>query len=298
VSPTVRAKIVATLGLVVLGAAGAALAGGLPVQLTSNGPQPGTVTVGWGSTVTFSNADSEAHAIEIPRLEYTSEPIPPGGSLEYVFSGSRGTYIIRQLGTRIRQGRIVVQVEGTVTLAVKSDEVVYGRRIVFSGSSTVLGWPVAISFRQFGSDTTWTEIASVETAPDGSFTAVVEATEGGRYRASAAADQLRSVLLSVEVLPLVKLATPDRSVPAGQKIGLTASIEPRGAASRAILESYDRARKRWRQVASARVTAAGTALLTWKVEEGRTILRASIPRSGLDSGFASAASRRLVVVGT
>ena len=57
----------AVLGLVALGTAGYALGAGASISLTADGPQPETVTVNWGDTVVYSNADSVEHAIRIPR---------------------------------------------------------------------------------------------------------------------------------------------------------------------------------------------------------------------------------------
>ena len=64
----------------------------------------------------LSNRAGEPHAIEIPRETYTSETIPPGGTLEHVFDGRAGTYIVRQVGSHVHQGRVVVEVDGDVTL--------------------------------------------------------------------------------------------------------------------------------------------------------------------------------------
>ena len=66
--------------------------------------------------VAFSNSDSEAHALEFPREEFTSEPVPPGGTLEHVFTGRAGLNPFRQLGTTAFYPEVVI------TFTVEGDE--------------------------------------------------------------------------------------------------------------------------------------------------------------------------------
>src|SRR5262249_26927426 len=56
-------RVLIVVGLLGALAAGVASAATLTVTLGSTGPQPKTTTVGWGDTVTFTNADSVAHVI-------------------------------------------------------------------------------------------------------------------------------------------------------------------------------------------------------------------------------------------
>ena len=92
-----RTVVILAVGALALAAAGVALAS-VTVTLTAAGPQPATVTVPWGETVVFGNQAGEPQVIEIPRETYTSETILPGGTLEHVFEGRAGAYIIRQVG--------------------------------------------------------------------------------------------------------------------------------------------------------------------------------------------------------
>ena len=159
------------------------------VDLTAAGPQPATVTVRWGETVVFSNRDSEPHAIEVPRETFTSEAIPPGGTLEYVFDGRAGVYIVRQLGSRVRQGRVVVEVDGTVTLTGEGVHPLRkaARRL---GHVDRRGLAAVTLVRAVPDDTgAWEELATAEVGDDGTFLMRVELDSrgplpgGGRSRA-------------------------------------------------------------------------------------------------------------------
>ena len=177
----VRRLLAVGLGVAVLAGGGVALAA-VGVDLTATGPQPATVTVRWGETVVFSNRDSEAHAIEVPRETFTSEAIPPGGTLEYVFDGRAGVYIVRQLGSRVQQGRVVVEVDGTVTLTAK-ESIRYGKPLVVSGTSTVAGSAVSLVRAVPDDPGTWEEVATAEVGEDGKFMLRLELEVGGRFRA-------------------------------------------------------------------------------------------------------------------
>ena len=67
------------------------------------------MTVNWGDTVAFTNADSEAHSILLPSLTVTSPDIPPGGTFTQVFDKKKGAFSYVQTGTKRRTGRVIVQ---------------------------------------------------------------------------------------------------------------------------------------------------------------------------------------------
>ena len=285
-----RRLLAVGLGVAVLAGGGVALAA-VGVDLTAAGPQPATVTVRWGETVVFSNRDSEPHAIEVPRETFTSEAIPPGGTLEYVFDGRAGVYIVRQLGSRVQQGRVVVEVDGTVTLTAK-ESIRYGKPLVVSGTSTVAGSAVSLVRAVPDDPGAWEELATAEVGEDGKFMLRLELEVGGRFRAEAAAGQIRSTPIRVDVQPKITLAASDRSVAVGQLVEITGKIAPGGAAKTALLEVYDAGRKRWQRERSARVDASGAVTFRHRFEEaGRTRVRITLQRSALASGFAATSSR-------
>jgi hypothetical protein len=289
----VRARTVVFLavGALALAAAGVALAT-VTVTLTAAGPQPATVTVPWGETVVFGNQSGQPQVIEIPRETYTSETIPPGSTLEHVFEGRAGAYIIRQVGTQVGQGRVVVEVSGDVSLT--ADETVpFGKRLTLRGTSTVPGSPPISIVRGVESDTgAWQEIATAEVADDGTFLVRLELAVGGRFRAEAAAGQVRSAPIRVDVQPKVTMKIADASVPVGGLLRVAGKITPAHSARRAVLEVYDPARRRWLRVDSARVAGLGAVTLVYRLEEpGRTLVRIGLQRSTLAAGFALSTSR-------
>jgi hypothetical protein len=72
---------------------------------------------------------------------------------------------------------------------------------------------------------------------------------------------------------------------------------PAEAATSIELTRYDSKRQRRRRVL-ARSTSTGNVIFRWRVEFGRSMLRASLAKRGLASGFAETSSRSLLVVGT
>ncbi len=233
----------------------------------------------------------EPQVIEIPRETYTSETIPSGGTLEHVFEGRAGPYIIRQVGSQVHQGRVVVEVEGEVSLT--ADETVpFGKRLTLRGTSTVPGSPRS---RSSGASRTrggaWQEIATAEVADDGTFLARLELAKGGRFRAEAAAGQVRSAPIRVDVQPRVTMKIADASVPVGGLLRVTGKVTPADSARRAVLEVYDRAHKRWQRVDSARVAGSGAVTLVYRLEEpGGMLVRVGLQRSTLAAGFALSTS--------
>ena len=81
VSTLMLKRFLILLGLAALLSAGYAVAAGMTVGLTVDGPQPARATVAWGDTVTFVNSDDKVHQVTIPRLSLESPSISPGGVL-------------------------------------------------------------------------------------------------------------------------------------------------------------------------------------------------------------------------
>jgi hypothetical protein len=294
-----RTVVVLAIGSAALAAAGAALAT-VGVSLTGSGPQPATVTIPWGETVVFGNDSGLPQVIEIPRETYTSETIPPGGALSYVFDGRAGPYVVRQVGTQqVHQGRVVVELDGALTFS-GPDTVTYGRRAVVRGTSTVTGSPPVSIMRSRPDDpAVWDEVTTAEVAEDGSFVARLELETGGRFRAEAAAGQVRSTAVRISVRPTIAISVADRTVAVGRVVRVSGRLAPAGAASRAQLEIYNAERKRWVRVDSARVSASGTVALSFRLEQrGKTRVRVALQRTAVTEGFTASSSRWVVVTAT
>lgn len=284
------------LASVAVGSVGATAASGADtvITLTPTGMQPQTVTIQWGETVTFTNGDTIPHAIVIPRVPFTSDTIQPGASFPYTFAGRDGRYNVRQAGGRTASATVVVELSGEVTLVEPATPLPYGRELTLRGTSGVLGHPVSIEQRGAGEED-WREVATADPAPDGAFEAQLTPVAGARYRATAAAGQLRSRAVSVEIEPVLVLRASTRTTSTGATVTFTARVRPASASRRAVLEAFDAERKRWITVATGRVSSAGTATFRWRAAAGRTMLRAAVDRRGLATGYTTAASRPVTV---
>src|SRR4051812_30786046 len=119
--------------------AGFALSGAASVSLTSSGPQPPRVTVGWGDTLQFVNADSVPHGITSSRPELNSSTtISPGQTYTTILTGRTATYPFRQTGGKSLPGAVISNVSGTVSLKAAPGRVLYGKTATFSGTATIL----------------------------------------------------------------------------------------------------------------------------------------------------------------
>jgi plastocyanin len=292
---TLKAGVCALIGVGVFGA-GFALAGTVNVTLGPAGPNPATVTVQWGDTVSFANGDGVEHAVTIPRLTVASPAIPPGGSWSQAFDGRTGNYVFRQTGARDFSGAVVVQLTGSVTMTARPAAVTFGQRVTFSGRA-LPGFPVKLEQQPSGQAGQWVERASVPAGADGSWSTSLVPEIGGRYRASAAADQLRSGTAAVAVRPRITFTAPRRAR-TGSRLTLRARIAPVGSATSADLERYDTARRRWNRVDRRRVSAQGVATFRWRVVGGTSRLRISLVRVAMRQGFDPAAGKPVSVTGS
>lgn len=279
--------------------AAAAVAGGATshgVALTATGPQPAQVTVKWGDSVVFSNPDSVAHTLLIPRLTVTVD-VPPGGSHTQTFSGRRGTYPFRErIGNRSVEGVVTVEVSGTLALRATPASLTYGRRLTVTGTSPYSESPIALLFRTHGSGV-WSPLRTVTPSASGAFSTSVAATKGGALMASAADGQLRSAPVSFLVKPTLTVRASSKRVKAGTTIKLSARVKPAGAVSSATLERYDAERKRWLRGSTGRITKSGTGTFSVRAEEGANRLRVVVPRSALAPGYQDVASKIVTVAG-
>ncbi len=287
----------AVLGLAAIGGAGAALAAVTSVTLTSAGPRPQAVTINWSDSVVFSNGDGQQQRVNIPRLTVTSPPIPPGGTWTQVFSDRGGNYPFHQVADRSFPGTVFVKVEGEVTLAAKPQSLLYGNSVALRGKSPYPGLDVTIEQRPTGASV-WAEATRTPAAEDGAFSTSLAPTIGTRYRATAAAGQLRSGPLSIDVRPRLALRATPRRAATGRRVVLRARVNPAAAARLLDLERYDVRRRRWIREATRGVPASGIVLFRRAIPSGSTRFRVSLRRADLRPGYDQNVSAAVVVRGT
>ncbi len=288
--------ILAATGACALALAGFALAAQVAVQLGAEGPQPATVTVNWGDTVAFANADTEAHAIVIPAATVKSPDIPPGGTFLHVFDKKKGAYTYTQTGTRPRHGRVLVELRGEVSLTAKPAKAVFGQPVILTGKSPYPNSPVVISQRPIGGQSE-SQLVAVTAGNDGTFTTSFRAKQGSRIRASAAARQLRSHYLTVAVAPSLAIAVAPATQKAGRTVSVKGRLAPADAASKVHLDRYNAERKEWDRVSTKPFSRSGAVTFRWTTEKGRSLLRLRVTRSGLKAGYVPTASRSVAVRG-
>jgi hypothetical protein len=290
------------LGALVCGAlftGGYALAARTGVSLTSAGPQPATVTVDWGDTVAFSNVDTVERTVTSDRAQMSSGAIAPGGTFEFQFTGRAGSYRYNQLGTRPTTfGIVVLTAKGTVTLRASRELVPYGSSITLAGRSSYPGAPVEVQFNPAGAVGEWTAIATETAAGNGAYSGRARMTEGGRLRAVVAAGQIRSDILDVRVLPRLKVRVSRTRVPKSTRIVVTGRVTPAAAGDSVDLEERRAGESRWERTRTKNLSKRGLVTFVVRASEGRTFLRLSLARGGINAGFAPVTSRPTLVVGT
>ena len=280
----------------VLAFGGFALAASSTITLGSGGPTPPSVTIGWGDTVSFVNGDTEPHVVTISRLEATSPSIPPGGTFTQVFDGRGGSYFFRQLGTRNFNGNIALVVKGQVTIRANATSIPFGRSVTLRGTSSFPGSPVVIEQRQPGGSSEWADLTTLTAGGDGAWSTTVRPATGLQYRANVAAKQLRSPSVAISLKPVIRITAYPRRAKVGRRATITARISPATAARGAELERFDTRRKSWTREASAAVRR-GKVTFRWEPEKGRTLVRVSVRRGSLASGFEPSVSPSVAVTG-
>jgi hypothetical protein len=283
------------LSLGLLGLAGYAFAASWTVTLTASGPQPKTFSATLGDTVTFVNSDSATHTIVDRASGLQSPALAPGQSYLYVLTTS-GKLTYQQEGKPQGSGEIVIARTGSVTLKASKRSIAYRSSSILSGTSSFPTFPVKIEQRKKG-ENRWSDLATVTPAPEGSFTLAVNPEQSTQYRADVFSGELLSTAVAVDVRPILTLAAKRRKAPAGSLLTLSSRVVPAEAATSIELTRYDRKRQRWRRVL-ARSTSTGTVTFRWRVEYGRSMLRATVVKRGLASGFAGTSSRSVLVIGT
>jgi plastocyanin len=289
-----RALCIGLLGLAAAAFAGLGFAASTTVSLTAAGPQPPTVTVEWGDTVDFTNADTVAHTVVIPRFQLTSPAIAPGSSFQHVFTARSGNYSFRQTGGTRYTGTVTVRVSGTITLVAARPTVKYGQSVTISGRSTQQNSPVTVKRKPFGSTGDWVTLATLPPPAGGTFSIRVKPTTTTQYQAFAAGDQVRSRRITVSVAPRITIKRPRTK---NGFVTVVGRIFPAAAAKRAILERSVPPRRSWRGVAETKVGKNGSVTLRWRLEPGRSRLRIALRRRDVSLGYEAAASSWVLVSG-
>ena len=281
----------------VVATAGFALAATVTVTLGPKGPQPAVVTVEWGDTLSFVNGDSVTHGITSSRDSVGPATLAPGATVGGTETDHAGSYQYRQTGGKSFVGTVVVTATGKVTLVAGKAKVVYGRPVALSGVSSKPGTPVLIEERASG-DTTWRPLATVTSAADGTFGDVVTPALSTRLRASIAAGQIRSGVVSVSVEPALSISSTARATKAGRSIPISARLSPASAATRVTLYACSPSTRRWQAIAAKPPGLSGRITFRWTATYGRTLLRTEVERRYAAPGFLPAQSSTIAITAT
>jgi hypothetical protein len=273
------------------------MGGTTTVQLTSTGPQPASVTVGVGDVVSFVNADAQNHSVVSTVLGFISPVIYPGQTYSHTMdTPGKFSYTQTNFGPP-KKGMIVVTVNGSVQLTANRPSVVYGGSVVLSGKSPLPGRPVTVSTQPAGHHhgKAWTDLATLPTSADGSFSTVVRPTMNSSYRVTVVA-KLLSQPVTVGVKPRLTIAAAPLKLSVGHAVRVVARIIPATAATSLELRQLT-GTKRARTLAQKTVPASGTVVFSWKVTQGRSLLRVEMPKVKGGSTFQATFSRSIAVTG-
>ena len=163
------------------------------------------------------------------------------------------------------------------------------------GSTSLAAFPVVIQQKPSG-ERAWADLVTVTPSADGSFSTTVRPPGNIQYRANVLKGELLSKPVALAVRPLLTLRASKSSAPTGTSILLTAGIVPETSAKSVTLVRYNRDRGRWQKVMTRAVSSNRVTFL-WPVEQGRSLLRASLAKRDLNPGFAPSSSRQILVTG-
>jgi plastocyanin len=292
-----RPAKVAVAGAVVAGLAsgGFALAASVGVSLTRDGPQPATLTVGWGDTVAFSNADTAPHTITFSRDALPAATVQPGAATSYVLTGKNGGYRYRQIGART-PGAIDLKVAGSLSLHPASPNLAYGQRLKLTGTVSVLGTTVVLQ-KQGAGRRSWDPLETLVADAEGHFAGSLVLHENAKLRAVAAGGQLSSAPVSISVEPTVAIRASTLRPAGGTPVAIRGTVRPARAARYLSLTAFDAKRQSWRLLARARLGSLGVAVFHWTAAYGTTRLRVSLGRKDTAPTLSPAVSRSIVVTG-
>ena len=276
--------------------AGFALSGGASVTLGPSGPQPTVVTVGYGDTLQFVNTDKVVHGITSSRPELNMPTIAPGATYTTILTGRTATYPFRQTGGKSLKGDIVSLVAGSVSLTASKAVVLYGQPVNLGGVSTFKSAAVSLQRRLRG-ERGYTQIRALTSAPDGTYSSSVVPAIGAKYRATVAGGQILSPLRSVDVKPVLTIASESGRTKAGHRIKIRAQITPRRAATRLTLLACNTRRGAEIQVAVKRPGPGGGVVFVWPADAGKNLLRVVVSHHDGTPGYVAPSSKRVTVIG-
>ena len=198
--------------------------------------------------MTFVNATPDSRVLTSTFEGFGTTTIPAGASHQYV-AVVPGIIAYRFGTARTDRGTLVVQRQGSLTLAAGLRTVTFGQALTLSGRAAPAGFPVSIEERlRDGSG--WKEVTTV--MPDGRrrHSAKVRPALGAQYRASLFNGVIRSPRVSVTVKAehpagflrprdadgtdrqSPRLACPERTQRHGRRSSSTTPVESAGARSR------------------------------------------------------------------
>ena len=218
---------VLVVALVAVGGAASAEAPTRTISMPGKLFTPDRLDVLVGTSVTWKNDDSVNHTATAENDAFASGYIPPGGSFTFTFT-KQGRYEFRC--TIHRQMRGEIDVFGLV-LSGPEAPVTAGRRVVFAGLAPP--GTASVTLRGAGGDQV------VKPREDGSFALRFAVRAPSTYRALAAG--LASPVVRVQVRPIV------HATRAGRTLRVVAAPARPGAP--VVVQSYDRERFGWRNVA-------------------------------------------------
>jgi plastocyanin len=261
---------VLVVALVAVGGAASAEAPTRTISMPGKLFTPDRLDVLVGTAVTWRNDDAVNHTATAENDAFASGYIPPGGSYSFTFT-KQGRYEFRC--TIHRQMRGEVDVFGLV-LSGPEAPVTVGRRVVFAGLAPP--GTASVTLRGAGAEQV------VKPRDDGSFALRFAVRAPSTYRALAAG--LRSPGVRVQVRPVVHATRVGRTLRV-----VTVPARP-GAA--VVLQSYDRERFGWRNVAGG--TLDGRSRASFRVPARLERVRAVVLGT---KGWADAASPGLSLTG-
>jgi len=206
--------------------------------------RPSQLDVLPGETVVWTNVSQRTHTVTSDTELFDSDNIAPGGHFSLRFDAP-GTYKYHCTIHPSIRGEVDVR---RVTFdPLPPAAVAVGNAVEFSGRTATPNTPVAIQ-RLNGS--TWSTVATVTPAADGSWTTTLKAETIGDYRAASGPDVSETRRLLVSVWK-IRLQT--------SKAGLNVDVTPSAPYSRFLVEQYQRERFGWWPVAAGKLDYVSSA---------------------------------------
>ena len=206
--------------------------------------RPSRLDVLPGETVTWSNVSQRTHTVTSDKGLFDSGQVVGGGRFAFRFEAV-GTYAYHCTIHPGITGEIDVR---RVTLdPLPPGALPVGKQVEFSGRTADPGQTVGIQRR---TDTTWSTVASVIPAADGSWTTSLKAESPGDYRAVSGVDVSQTRRLLVSIWKVAVRST---------KAGLDVTVTPSAPYARFRVEVYLRDRFGWWPAASGRLDYVSSA---------------------------------------